>query len=128
MTHPHNRSSASVLPAARYAVVMPDYSVSETRDRLGRDDVVVIDVREAHELAANHVPGMVHIPMSELQDRIDELPTEVELVIFCRSGNRSGQVADYLNSLGDWGEVANCEGGILAWHAEGLPYEGDVPS
>ncbi len=107
---------------------MADYSVTETRDRLGRDDVVVIDVREAHELETNHVPGMIHIPMSELQDRLDDLPPDVELILFCRSGNRSGQVADYLNSLGDWGDVANCEGGILAWHAAGLPYEGNIPS
>ncbi len=107
---------------------MPDYSVTQTRDRLGRDDVVVVDVREAHEVAAAHVPGMVHIPMSEIQGRLDEIPTGVEVILFCRSGNRSGQVADYMTGIGDWGEVINCAGGILAWHAEGLPYEGDTPT
>ena len=107
---------------------MPDYTVTETHDLLGRDDVVVVDIREPHEVDANHVPGMVHIPMSEFKDRLEELPTDAELILFCRSGNRSGQVADYLNSLGDWGEVANCMGGILAWHEAGLPYEGGQPA
>jgi rhodanese-related sulfurtransferase len=45
----------------------------------------------------------------------------------CRSGRRSADVSDYLNELGAYGEVANLEGGILAWAAEGLPYEGEPP-
>lgn len=107
---------------------MADLTVTETRDRLGRDDTAVIDVREAHEVEATHVPGMIHLPMSEIQERLDEIPTGVDIVVFCRSGNRSGQVAAYLTSLGTWGEVANCTGGILAWDAEGFPYEGIQPS
>ena len=54
---------------------------------------------------------------------VDDRP----LAILCRSGNRSGQVADYLTAAGDHGDVANIEGGIIAWAHAGLPYEGDVP-
>lgn len=106
---------------------MKEYTVEEVSAAMARDEVLVIDIREADELAAQHVPGMVHIPMSELQDRLDEVPDDREVVLFCRSGNRSGRVADVLTSLGDWGEVVNCEGGILAWAAAGLPYEGVPP-
>jgi rhodanese-related sulfurtransferase len=67
------------------------------------------------------------LPMSELLARIDEVPTDAPLAILCRSGNRSGRVADHLNADGDFGDVANIEGGIIAWAAEGLPYEGDTP-
>lgn len=108
---------------------MLDYTVQETMALLDAGDAVVIDIREAPELAVNRVPGMVWLPMSEIQDRMDELPVERPIVLFCRSGNRSGILADQLNAMGDLDEeVANCVGGILAWHAAGLPYEGDVPT
>ena len=106
---------------------MKDYTVHEVHEALTRDTFLVIDIREAPELRDQHVPGMLHLPMSELQDRLDELPTDREIVLFCRSGNRSARTADYLNGLGDWQEVANCVGGILAWADAGLPYEGDRP-
>ena len=106
---------------------MKDLTPSEAREKWQAGEVAIVDVREPDEIATTHVSGMLNIPMSELQDRLDELP-EGHLAIFCRSGNRSGQVADYLNNLGDYGEVANIEGGILGWAADGLPYEGAVPS
>lgn len=90
-------------------------------------EVAIVDVREQQEYDTTHVPGMPLVPMSELMDRMDELPTDRPLVIFCRSGNRSGQVAEYLNAMGEHGDVANLEGGILAWAAQGLPYEGEPP-
>jgi rhodanese-related sulfurtransferase len=65
--------------------------------------------------------------MSEFLGRLDELPRDRPLAIICRSGNRSAQVADYLSATGEHGEVANVEGGIIAWAAEGLPYEGEPP-
>lgn len=103
------------------------YTAGEAYAAWQAGDVAIVDVREEQEYSATHVPGMPLVPMSELQDRLDDLPVDRPLVLFCRSGNRSGTVADYLNALGDWGEVANLEGGILAWAAEGLPYEGDPP-
>lgn len=99
---------------------------ADARSKWQAGELSIVDVREPDEYKANRVTGMPNIPMSELQTRIDELP-EGPLAIFCRSGNRSGQVADYLNGLGDYGDVANVEGGILAWAADGLPYEGSVP-
>ncbi len=107
---------------------MREYTVQETRGLMDRGEAVVIDIREADELAVNHVPGMVRLPLSEMQDRLDEVPTDRPVVLFCRSGSRSGMLADQLNALGDWDEVANCVGGILAWHEAGLPYEGAPPS
>ena len=97
---------------------MKEFTVTEVHELMAQAAAVVIDVREDAELATQHVPGMVHIPMSEIQARLDELPVERDLVIFCRSGNRSGQVADLLTSLGDWGDVANCTGGILECAAD----------
>ncbi len=106
---------------------MKVYSPKDAYDAWQAGQVTIVDVREQREYDTTHVPGMPLLPMSELMDRMDELPIEMPLVIFCRSGNRSGQVTDYLNGTGDYGEVANLEGGILAWAAQGLPYEGEPP-
>jgi rhodanese-related sulfurtransferase len=103
------------------------YSPQEAFAAWQAGEVAIVDCREQREYDNNHVEGMPLIPMSELMDRLDEIPTGKPLVMFCRSGNRSGQVADYLNNTGDFGDVANMEGGILAWAAQGLPYEGAPP-
>jgi rhodanese-related sulfurtransferase len=90
-------------------------------------ELVIVDCREQHEHEATRIDGVPLIPMSEFLARIDELPLDRPLAIICRSGSRSGQVADYLTASGEHGEVANVEGGIIAWAAEGLPYEGEPP-
>ncbi|MCB0027551.1 MAG: rhodanese-like domain-containing protein, partial [Anaerolineales bacterium] len=51
-----------------------------------------------------------------------EIPTDKEVIVTCRSGNRSSQVTSYLQGLG-YDNVHNMEGGILAWQAAGLPVE-----
>ncbi len=106
---------------------MKIYSARDAHDAWQAGHVAIVDVREQAEYETTRVSGMPLLPMSELLDRIDELPTELPLILFCRSGNRSGQVADYLNGQGEHGDVANLEGGILAWAAQGLPYEGEPP-
>ena len=106
---------------------MKVYSPKDAYDAWQAGQVAIVDVREQQEYDTTHVPGVPLLPMSELMDRMEELPAEKPLVILCRSGNRSGQVTDYLNGTGDYGEVANLTGGILAWAADGLPYEGDPP-
>ena len=89
--------------------------------------LTIIDVREQAEHDATRVPGVPLIPMSELLARVDDIPAGLPLAVLCRSGARSAQVADYLSATGDHDEVANIEGGIIAWAVEGLPYEGDPP-
>jgi len=57
-----------------------------------RDELFLLDVRELDEWGAGHVPGSVHIPMSQLGSRQDELPSDRTILCVCRSGNRSGMV------------------------------------
>lgn len=78
------------------------------------DDMVLLDVREPHELAIASVPGAVHIPMAQVPERLAELDRGREIVVLCRSGGRSLQVATYLERQG-YGPVANLSGGTLAW-------------
>ncbi len=106
---------------------MTELSVAEAHRLWSAGELVIVDVREQPEHDATRVPGMPLVPMSELLSRVDEIPAGAPLAVMCRSGARSAQVADYLTAAGDHGEVANVEGGIIAWASEGLPYEGETP-
>jgi rhodanese-related sulfurtransferase len=75
---------------------------------------LVIDVREASELAVASIPDVLHIPMGEIPGRLAELDANRETVVMCRSGGRSMQVAQFLARNG-FQSVANLTGGILAW-------------
>ncbi len=87
-----------------------------------RDDVVLIDVREQWEYDEGHIPGITLIPMNEVPNRLNEIPTDKTVILTCRSGNRSGQVTEFLRGEG-YGNVHNMEGGIIAWQAAGLPVD-----
>jgi len=106
---------------------MREMSAREAYEAWQAGEVAIVDVREEDEHAATRVPDVPLLPMSAFLDRMDELPADRPLVIMCRSGRRSQQVADHLNAHGEHGEVANLTGGILAWAEEGLPYEGEPP-
>ena len=85
-------------------------------------DVYLIDVREQWEYDEEHIPGVTLIPMNSVPDRLDEIPTDKEGVVTCRSGNRSGQVTDYLRQQG-FDNVHNMSGGIVEWEAAGYPVD-----
>lgn len=93
--------------------------VREAAPRIEHGDLVVLDVREPYEWEAGRIRQARHIPMGELGERLHELPRDREIVAVCRSGNRSGQVADALTRAGY--RIANLEGGMKAWHKAGLP-------
>jgi len=74
----------------------------------------VIDVREDEEVAAGTIPGALHIPLGQLPERYGEIPRTGEIIVICRSGNRSGRACEYLQSIGLTG-LKNMVGGMLAW-------------
>lgn len=84
----------------------------------------LLDVREMYEWRAGHVPGARHIPMSELNQRSDEIPADQMVYVICRSGARSAVVAQALNGSG-W-QAVNVAGGMLDWAAAGRPMVSDV--
>ena len=91
------------------------HTVASIKDQ---DEVYVIDVREQWEYDEGHIPGVTLIPMNEVPNRLDEIPTDKDVIVTCRSGNRSGQVTEYLRQIG-YDNVHNMSGGIIAWEAEG---------
>lgn len=84
-----------------------------------RDELVLLDVREGDEWRAGHIPGSLHIPMGELQARLDEVPRDRLIVTVCRVGQRSAAVATALDRAGY--EVENLVGGVAEWKGVGLP-------
>jgi len=82
-------------------------------------DAVLLDVREDDEWTAGHAPGAVHVPMTTLAERLDQVPDGDPVYVICRSGGRSARVTAYLNSQG-W-ESVNVAGGMSVWAASGRP-------
>ena len=83
----------------------------------GQPGTLMVDVREAWELAIASLPDCLHIPMSEIPGRLAELDRGRDIVVLCRSGARSLTVARFLEAEG-YPSVANLSGGILAWQRD----------
>jgi len=81
-----------------------------------------VDVREAYELdeVAYDIPGMLHIPLGEIQNRINEFPKDREIIVGCRSGKRSMNACMFLTMNG-YSKVRNLSGGIIGWVEDGAP-------
>jgi rhodanese-related sulfurtransferase len=88
-------------------------------------DAVLLDVREDDEWDAGHAPDATHVPMTEIPDRLDDVPDAAPLYVICRSGGRSARVTQFLNANG-W-EAVNVADGMLGWERAGRPLaaEGD---
>ncbi|HET6849909.1 MAG TPA: rhodanese-like domain-containing protein [Gaiellales bacterium] len=101
-------------------MIAPELSAADVAAALQRGEVTAVDVREAGEWDAGHIGGAAWIPMSELADRLAELP-DGPLAIVCRSGSRSEMVADWLVRSGV--DASNMTGGMIAWQIASLPIE-----
>lgn len=82
--------------------------------------VQLIDVRTTQEYSATRLAGAKNIPVGELKDRLKELDVNKPVIVYCRSGNRSGTAVGILKSHG-FAKARHLEGGISAWEAAGLP-------
>jgi len=96
---------------------VPSVGISGVPDPLP-EGLAVVDVREPLEWAHGHIQGALHIPMSELPGRVDELPDGQTLVV-CKVGGRSARVVAWLAQQGR--DVVNLDGGLLDWEAAGRP-------
>ena len=79
--------------------------------------VLLVDVREPHEYEIAHISGSKLIPLGELPERVSELDTADELVMYCHTGGRSARATDFLRGIG-YKKVRNLEGGIESWALE----------
>jgi len=93
-------------------------TVTELARRLPTPDApLVVDVREPWEIEIARLPGTMNIPMSEIPQRLAELPRDREIAVLCHVGGRSLRVAGFLAAQG-FNTVVNVAGGIHAWSVE----------
>jgi rhodanese-related sulfurtransferase len=78
------------------------------------DDFVLLDVREPVELTQASIPWATAIPMRDVPQHLETLPTDKPIVVMCHHGGRSAQVTQFLNARG-YANAVNLDGGIDAW-------------
>lgn len=107
-----------------------DISVEEAHVLINATSTLyILDVRTLEEFIEGHIISSVLIPLADLADRADELPTDnhTPILVYCRSGGRSASASEILVSL-DYDQVYNVLGGFLAWKSAGYPYETGNPT
>jgi rhodanese-related sulfurtransferase/biotin operon repressor len=112
---------------ARRAYLGPEDTAAVDTDellrRLDAGDTVVLDVRPDVEYAGGHLPGAVHIPLDELEQRLSELPRDRDIVAYCR-GQYCVLAHDAVRLLTAHGLTARrAADGVLEWRAAGVPVQ-----
>ncbi|MFE3456789.1 ArsR/SmtB family transcription factor [Nocardiopsis aegyptia] len=120
------------VPAAREAYLGEGDSAEMTREELRaraqEGDLLVLDVRPIEEYRAGHIPGALPIPVGELSDRIEELPGDTEIVVYCR-GEYCVLAHQAVRLLLDRGRRAvRLHDGMLEWRLAALPVQVGEPA
>ena len=96
-------------------------SVDEAHEKY-QAGAFVLDVRTQEEWDEYHAPNTTLIPLDQLVARLNEIPRDREIVVVCRSGNRSQQGRDILLEAG-FKQVTSMNNGLKEWRSKGYPIE-----
>jgi rhodanese-related sulfurtransferase len=115
---------ASPEPATGIQLVSTDEAATILADR--SEDLVVLDIRTPEEYAEGHLEDatLIDFYADDFAQRLSELDPAAPYLLYCRSGNRSGQARAMMADLG-FEQVADIDGGISAWTGAGLPITTD---
>ena len=95
---------------------MPEITATELKQRMDQgDDIQIVDVREANEVAVAKLPNSIHIPLAQVINRMSEIDPNRETVVHCKMGGRSAKAIEALQRSGFSGKLLNLKGGITAW-------------
>lgn len=102
---------------------MEPVTIEELRQRIQNDDVIVLDVRPPEEYKQGHISGALSIPLSELKERLKDLPPDREVVAYCR-GQYCVLSAEAMQILREAGlRAVRLQEGLPEWKLAGLPVE-----
>ena len=94
--------------------MMKEMTTAELQQLLDQGEQLhLIDVREADEVAEGMIPSAIHIPLGDVPARLGELDKAKAYIIICRSGGRSGRATEFLTEEGY--DATNMVGGMLDW-------------
>ena len=96
--------------------MIKEKSIQELKSMLDNNaDFILLDVRTENEVLVSSISNKsLHIPMNEIPEKIDDLNTKKQIIVYCKSGQRSAKVCEYL-SQNNFSDIYNLKGGILAW-------------
>ena len=98
-----------------------DVSVNAAWDLIQNEpEMVILDVRTPSEYEDAHIEGAINIPVEEIVDRLNELSANDVILVYCRTGNRSGTAVGIMEENG-FSKIYHMHEGISTWIAEGLP-------
>jgi rhodanese-related sulfurtransferase len=100
-----------------------DYTPQQVAALLDQEGIQLIDVREPDEHEAGRIAGDRLVPLMELSAQADSIERARPVVFYCRSGSRSAMATEAFRGAGY--DAHNMTGGLLEWHAAGLPLEPD---
>lgn len=106
-------------------VIISTVSASEFSQQTKEADAIILDVRTREEFDQGHIAGAVNIDFNNtaaFNDYVSQLDKNKKYLVYCRSGNRSGQALQLMQDKG-FTQITNLDGGIQAWQAEGLLVE-----
>jgi phage shock protein E len=119
-TTPPAASAPTDAGAVALRLVSPEDAAATIAD--APEDLVILDVRTPEEFDEGHIDGAVMLDFyrDDFADELAKLDPDVPYVLYCRSGNRSGQTLAIMDTLG-FTEVDNVDGGVINWQTAGLP-------
>ena len=91
------------------------------------DGALLVDIRELKEWQTIRIPGAEFKPLSDMQQWFQDLPRDRDIILQCRSGNRSAQATQALIEQAGFDRVFNLTGGLIAWHSANLPVDRSQP-
>jgi rhodanese-related sulfurtransferase len=101
--------------------VYGDVTVQDAKNLIeDKPDIVILDVRTMSEYEDSHIENAINIPVQELSDRLNELSKDDELLVYCRTGNRSSQAVGILKDAG-FTKTYHMNAGITGWIKAGYP-------
>ena len=105
-------------------IEVPTIEVTQVPDPLP-EGVTVLDVREPVEWHHGRIEGAIHIPLTQIPERVGELPVDRQILVVCKVGGRSSQATAFLREKGL--DAINLAGGMIDWVEAGRPMVGDGP-
>ena len=120
-------SLAGLLLATMARAAMQNISATDTQKLTKQAPAIyLLDVRTLGEYTQKHIKGAHLIPIDQIESRINEIPKNRPIIVYCETGVRSSLVGRYLDRLG-YQDVSNLSQGIMGWQVRGYPIESGIP-